>query len=171
LRSSVAFAVPGDRLSPKSSAAIIHVVSSKRIVRRLISRTLNPINSVSSARSVERRIRSVFSMAQYSEMRFCKSVSSESLLKNTVASRGPKRPEHGMLNISRSGPEFRARFKALRLPVCRQCRRYFGSPKEESRTYFDGYYGVRSAGTGQYCTVLHSIRVALTIASSRSYDY
>src|ERR1700687_1945453 len=69
----------------ESSATIIHLVSSRRISRRLSSRTFNPINSASFLWSADRTIRSIFSIAQYSAMSFWKWSSTGSPLKDPVA--------------------------------------------------------------------------------------
>jgi hypothetical protein len=64
-----------------------YVTSSRRMSWRLISRTHNPVNSVSSIPLAERRTRSIASIAQYSEMSFCKLDSTGSLLKDQVQTR------------------------------------------------------------------------------------
>ena len=99
-------------------------------------------------------------MAPYAETRFCESVANESLLKDPVANKGPKRPKHCMLNISRSGPEFPARFKALRLPICRQCGRYFGGPGKDSALTVTAIMRLFD----RYWSILHNILDALTTA-------
>ncbi len=92
LNQNLAFACPVHRAArpcfSESSATIIHLVSSRRISRRLSSRTLNPINSVSFLGPADRTIRSIFSIAKYSEMSFCKSVFTATTLKDPLANKG-----------------------------------------------------------------------------------
>ena len=86
------------------SAMLNRAANSRRISRRLILRAFNPINSVSLSGAAPRKIRSISSMAQYSEMSFCERVSwGASPNKGRLQTRCQRGPERCMLNISCSG--------------------------------------------------------------------
>jgi hypothetical protein len=125
-----------------------------------LSGTLNRLVRLSSARSVERRTRSFFQWHNTPTRDSANRSPTNHSYKDPVANKGPKRPKQCMSNISRNGPEFPARFKALRLPICRQCGRYFGSPGKDSALTLTVIMGQFD----RHWPILHNIHVALTTA-------